>query len=140
MATKHDQMESIEGRVIEDEHGNEFTCQLLPDKLIDLYTEVIINHPKLHDLLINLMKEDNYSPEIFFGSVAAYCDLVLDGNYSVDYLCEQLGNALINRREAAILSVNSIPTAPDLMRSIAEIKETSEEIVNANTMSNTKLQ
>lgn len=118
----------IDGTKIKDSNGNELTIHLLPPQIINMYVEIVTNHPKLVQLLKDNLPEDNYSPEIFFGIVGAYCGIVLDSSesahgYSLQELYEQLGNALINKRECTAVSVNTVPTVQTLIGQLGEMKE-----------------
>lgn len=121
-------MTRLEGSTFESD-GVEYTIDLLPIPLFDLNMEILRNHPELVKVITQVSQEDNYSPEIFFGCVAAYCGIVLDSSisptqtYNIGELVEQLGNALINKREVAIASVNTIPTAATLIQAAGMLAE-----------------
>ena len=125
-------LDDIDGTTIKGNDGQEYTIHLLPPEMIDLMMEIYSNHPKLAEVLLEASADDNYSVEVFFGSVAAYCGLVLDssdGNtaYTVGELIEQLGNALINKRENMAVSVNSVPTVQALIGGAVELREAARE-------------
>jgi hypothetical protein len=86
----------------------------------------------LRSLLSSSLQEDNFNFETYFGTIAAYCGIALDsthgpGGYKVQELYEQLGRALINKRDAVAVSVNTMPTAQALIGNILEMKEAHDE-------------
>lgn len=124
-------LDNIDGTIIQTEQGP-MTIHLLPKEAIDLNVEIACNHPKLAAVLNQAMREDNYGPEIYFGCIAAYCGIVLDSTnsesgYSVQELYQQLGNALVNKREEMAVSVNTMPSVQALVGTMQNMKEAHEE-------------
>lgn len=77
--------------------------EMLPEWVIRMHIEVVTHHPKLSEELNAALKEDNMEPEVFYGVIAAYCGIVLDGNYDQRYLAESLTEALIDKREGILI-------------------------------------
>jgi hypothetical protein len=72
-----------------------------PEEIIALNRELASGlHPKL-EALLNEYPDEDWS--IKFGKIAAYCNIVMDGMYEVEQLCEvvekEILPRLINRRE-----------------------------------------
>jgi len=107
--------------------GERLFYQLLPKELIDLNMEIACYHPKLQEVLNEGLRLDAYDISTFFGMVFAYCGVVQDGEYSVQELAEQASRALVNKRENAVVSINTIPTAQGLVQHIIDMKEGSKE-------------
>lgn len=89
---------------------NGITYALHSPQLIAFQIE-LLSHPELAELLAKATKEDNYEPEAFFGTIAAYCGIILEGDYTVEYLLEQLSRALVAKRSPIRLqeAVNTVP-------------------------------
>ena len=109
--------------------GQELTIHLKSPEQLEVELELYTNHPKLVALLEQLLKEENYDYETFFGTCFAYCGIILDstnssGGYSIKELYEQLARALINKRENMAVSINTIPSKEALLGIAAEMKET----------------
>jgi hypothetical protein len=109
-----DQVMSLDGTTTADGA----TIQLMPRAVIELQIEVLSNHPELAAELGVLMKEENGDPNVWYGAIAAYCGIVLDGSYNQEYLCEQLSRSLINKREGIVVAPNSrvVPIHKDLLQ------------------------
>lgn len=125
-------LDNIEGRPAgTDADGNQLYYRLLPKNLIELNIEIGLHHPKLLKLLEENLRDDAYSPEMFFGTLFAYCGIALDSiqsehGYSVNELIEQGTRALINKREGLAMGVNTIPTADGLVRFLKDAKDAYE--------------
>jgi hypothetical protein len=132
--------------------GKEVTVYLKHPKMIEVEAEIHTNHPALVRVLHDTLKEENYDFETFFGICFAYCGIVLDSSssatgYSTEYLYEQLGRALVNKRENMAVSIDTIPslnalltTADDLVKAhkekeIAETKVTTDTNISASAPS-----
>jgi len=76
--------------------------RLLPPEIIAMNTEIIRNHPELVNLLNANLTNENHEPDIFYGTVAAYCGIELNGSYGQQYLIDQLSKALLRKRTVAI--------------------------------------
>lgn len=73
-------------------------------ELIDLRRE-IANHP---DLLVILAGQTNTDIYVHIAEIAAYCDMVLDGTYSMEdvlKLCVIMTERLINRRTIIVQDI-----------------------------------
>lgn len=71
---------------------------ILPAWVIEMQIEILANHPQLVKLLQEGLKGDNFEPETWYGLIAAYCGIALDGAYSQQYLAENLTKQLIAKR------------------------------------------
>jgi len=74
----------------------------IPDEFLQLQKEVA-EHPELLETL--RMREEPPSVENYFGTVGAYCEVILDGAYSMDDLidlCDVLIRKLREKRKAII--------------------------------------
>lgn len=90
--------------------------QLLPPEIVDMQVEILTHHPELVGLLREIMQANNYGPEFFYGTVAAYCGIVLEGNYSQKQLIEELSNALIGKRSIVqVIGANTIKVSKELL-------------------------
>jgi hypothetical protein len=76
---------------------NGMRVEMLPQHVIDLNVE-ILQHPDLRAEIAEKMPMHNYDPNIYYGIIAAYCGIVLEGNYGQKYLAEQLRDALLRKR------------------------------------------
>lgn len=130
---------NIDGKkIINQATGQELTMHLKSKEQMEVEIEIACNHPKLQAELKELLKSENYEYDIFFGACFAYCGITLDssdstGGYNIAYLYEQLGRALINKRENMAVGVNTIPTPGMLTNTLAEMKEAHEEQVTKVT-------
>ena len=93
--------------------------------------EIAINHPLLQAELEEVLKNENYDYDIFFGACFAYCGILLDSTnsaygYAVKELYEQLARALVNKREAIAVSINTMPSPEGLINTMVEMKEANE--------------
>jgi len=76
---------------------NGLRAALHPKWFTELNIE-ILKHPELRKELDTILPQENYEPEVFYGTIAAYCGIVLEGAYQQEYLAEQLAKALLNKR------------------------------------------
>jgi len=96
--------------------------ELLPKEVIELNIEILTHHPELTAILHEKLREETCEPDAWYGFVAAYCGIVLDGAYDQKYLQEQLYKALISKR--AIVQIGeSINTVPVVSPFVGEIRE-----------------
>ena len=100
--------QELDGMVME----NGMVIRMLPTYVIDLYEEMATYHPPLLNELRNIAKDDNYSPEVFYGCIAAYCGIVLDGGYAQEYLAESLLKELHKKRGIITINTGDIVTIP----------------------------
>lgn len=107
--------------------GEQLFYQLLPKELIELNMEIACYHPELVKLIDEGLRLDAYDVSTFFGIILAYCGVATDGSYSVLELAEQASRALVNKRENAVVSINTIPSAQGLVQHIMDMKEGSKE-------------
>lgn len=92
--------------------------EMLPPWVIGLNIEVVTHHPALSKELNRALKEDNMEPETFYGVIAAYCGLVLEGAYNQQYLAESLTKALVDKRDGiCVITDPNITVVPkDLLQ------------------------
>jgi len=80
---------------------------ILPAWVIEMQIEILTHHPKLVELLQEGLKDDNFEPETWYGMIAAYCGIVLEGSYDQQYLAENLTKQLIAKRSiVAVVSAD----------------------------------
>ena len=106
---------------------NGMRIELLPACVIELQVEIISHHPELMRLLQEGSQDDNYSPEIYYGIIAAYCGIVLDGAYNQEYLIDQLTKALVGKR-----SVVSVRGALNIAKIPKELLQTYGDDANGS--------
>lgn len=107
--------------------GEQLFYQLLPKELIDLNMEIALYHPELVKVLDEGLRTDAYDVSVFFGMIFAYCGVASDGTHTVQELAEQASRALVNKRENAVVSINTIPSAQGLVQHIIDMKEGNKE-------------
>lgn len=88
---------------------NGMRIEMLPPWVIGLNIEIVTHHPALTVELNRVLKENNMEPEVFYGAIAAYCGIVLEGAYNQQYLAESLTKALVDKRDGI-----SIITDPNI--------------------------
>jgi hypothetical protein len=107
-------LDTIDGTMVDGK-----IVRLLPPEIIAMNTEIMLNHPELVPLLNANLTNENHEPDIFYGTVAAYCGIELNGSYGQQYLIEQLSRALVRKRTVAVtlaggsedqLGINTMPS------------------------------
>lgn len=78
--------------------------------VLDLLVEIYQHHPLIVAEIMELQKLNNFERDIFYGAIAAYCGIVLDGTYKVDQLCIELLKHLVAKRAGiTVISDNAVP-------------------------------
>jgi hypothetical protein len=85
---------------------NGMFVRLLPPEIIEFNIEIVTHHPELHTELAAAL-QGNGEIETYYGVIAAYCGIVLDGAYNQKELVEKLTRALIDKRDG--LKLITIP-------------------------------
>ena len=83
---------------------NGMKVEMLPKAVIEFNVEIVSHHPELVRLLSENLKTNNFEPDIYYGTIAAYCGIVLEGAYNQEYLIEQLSKALIAKRSTLVVA------------------------------------
>lgn len=126
-------LDKIEGKPLGvDSQGRPLFARLLPKALLEMNLEIAINHPECQRLLNEGLREQAYDVETYFGIIFAYCGIALDSTnsphgYKVDELIEQGTRALISKRTASAVSVNTIPSAQALIGHLLDMKGAGDE-------------
>lgn len=94
------------------------TITILPREWLELQIEIISNHPQLANELATLMQNENGDVNVWYGAIAAYLGIVLEGGYSQLELCEQFTRGLINKREGLVVAADSriVPISKELLQ------------------------
>lgn len=98
---------------------NGMRIEMLPKAVIEFNIEIASHHPELIKLLNESLKVNNFEPDIYYGTIAAYCGIVLEGAYNQEYLIEQLSKAIIAKRTTlvvATLGADTVKVAKALLQ------------------------
>lgn len=89
----------------------------IPKHIVDLQIELMSHHRSCLQELETMMQGDNYSPELFYGGIAAYCGVVLDGSYGQEYLAEMLLKELYRKRGVPVINTGKVvPMSKELLQ------------------------
>lgn len=77
---------------------------MLPQHVVMLNIELMKHHPDILAEIRDKVAANNYEPEIYYGSIAAACGIMLDGSYDQTELAEKLYEALVRRRSPIVLN------------------------------------
>ena len=85
---------------------------LLPKEIIELNIEIISHHPELKAELEAALKGSG-EIETYYGVIAAYCGLVLDGAYDQKELVRKITRGLMDKRLGiTVVAIPGVTTVP----------------------------
>jgi hypothetical protein len=87
---------------------------MLPECVINLNVEIILHHPECVKLMQESLKESNFDPLSYLSLVAAYCNILVDGEYDSEELVDTLMKALVAKREGINLILERSIEVPNI--------------------------